>query len=298
MKRQFDEIMKSLKTTIASYDYFVDFPKVYKNVDDVVIPLNLLNSLLNTGSEFDARFVDLIHKYPESLKAIPILLAIRTDNWKVNVIDGALVTFDFKTRIESDEQYLRFMEKTGLKELISKGKVSNLIDYVTGVEVGLDSNARKNRTGTSMEHIVSDYLSSFDDIEVIEQATKHSIKTKFGFSGLEPLDLTIGKGTKRADKRFDFAVKYKNEVFLIETNFYGSGGSKLNETARSYEMLAEQINRIPGCQFIWITDGVGWKTAQNNLKESYEHQNHLLTLKDLEFDDLINLIRNYTEDKK
>lgn len=295
MKRSFDEVMNNLKTTIASYDYFVDFNKVLKNVDSITKSIDKFETLIDTKEEFDNKFMSLINSDPSVLRIIPILLATRTPDYQINVIDGVMISHNFSDKIDTNEKYLLFMRKTGLRDLIAYGRIKSIKDYLIGVEVGLDSNARKNRTGTAMESIVYNYLSKFKDIQILKQASKRLIKEEFGFEGLEPLDLSEGKGKKRADKRFDFAVKYKKEVFLIETNFYGGGGSKLNETARSYQELADQINTISGCQFIWITDGVGWRSAKNNLKESYEHQNHLLTIQDLEFDNLIKLIREYSK---
>ena len=294
MKRSFEDIISNLKTTIAGFDFYTDFNKVFVNIEEISISLNLMNSLLNTGDEFEKRFISLIHKYPDVLKSIPILLAVREN--KLPVLEkGNVEEYRFDKLSNEDESYLRFMDKTGLKELISKGKVKNLVDYVTGVEVGLDSNARKNRTGTAMETLVESYLTSIPNLEVIRQASTKTIKEKFHFDGLDNIKLSDGSYSKKAEKRFDFACQYDDVIYLIETNFYGSGGSKLNETARSYQELADQINKISGCQFIWITDGVGWRSAKNNLKESYEHQNHLLTIQDLEFDNLIKLIREYPE---
>ena len=294
LKRDLDEIMSTLKDTIADYGYYVDFEKVYQNVDDVIVPLKLLESLVGRKDDFDAAFVNLIHKYPESLKAIPILLACRDK--KMKVIDGDLKVFDFSKRKNSDDEYVKFMDRTGLKALLTEGHVTNLFDYVIGVEVGLDSNARKNRTGTTMENIVLNFLKSNPEIEYLSQAEKKQIKAEFGYSDLDSLNLTEGKNA--AEKRFDYAFKVKGTdiVFLVETNFYGSGGSKLNETSRSYEKLADDVNGTKHFRFIWITDGKGWATARNNLHESYEHQQILLTLTDLANKNLINEIKKYCEE--
>lgn len=290
MKRDFDSIMAGLKTTIANYTYYVDFKKVYKNVSNVIIPLNLLNSLIG-NKDFDNAFIQLIHRYPESLQAIPILLAVRCPQYKMNVLDNKLISFDFKHVINTDSEYLNFMNKTGLKSLFIDKHISNLVDYVTGVEVGLDSNARKNRGGTSMENLVEDYLKSFTNISVIKQASKEQIIDKFGYDELNRLNLKEGKS--QAEKRFDFAFKFKNMVFLVETNFYSSGGSKLNEVARSYEKLADDINVLSHYKFLWITDGAGWKTAKNNLKESYSHQKLIMTIQDMESRNLIEEINEF-----
>ena len=296
MKRSFDDILSSLKTTIATYDYFVDFKKVYKNIDDLYVTLNILNSLLNSKEKFDLRFKSLIHSYPETLKAIPLLLAVRAPHNEISVMDLTLKTFHFGNPIENDDDYLRFMEQTGLKDMIANGKVTNLVDYVTGVEVGLDSNARKNRTGTTMEDIVENYLITFKELKVIRQATKKDILDKFGFDGLNNVVFKEETGIKPAEKRFDFAVNYNKHIFLIETNFYGSGGSKLNETARSYMALADQLSHIPNVSFIWITDGIGWLSAKNNLLESYNHQQSLMTIEDLDTNFLIDAIHKMADD--
>lgn len=297
MKRSFDEIMKNLKKSIAGFSYYTDFKKVYVNVEDILLSLNILNSLIGTSDKFDERFIDIIHKYPETLKAIPILIAFRAKDGKVPVADnrGDLVSFDFGTFSMKDDDYLLFMDKTGLKDLIANAKVTNLVDYVTGVEVGLDSNARKNRTGSIMEAIVLEYLQreSSDPKEIMVQANKKDIINKWGYKELESINISEGK--KEANKRFDFAINVDGIVFLIETNFYGSGGSKLNETSRSYEKLADDINNLEHYRFIWITDGIGWKSARRNLEESYQHQLFLATLRDLETNYLMEEIRKYCD---
>src|SRR5574344_151572 len=242
MKRNFDEIMDSLKTTIASYSYYVDFPKVYKNVDNYSQGLKLLNELLGKKEDFDKDFLYIIHKSNKALNAIPTLLAIRAKGDKVFVLDNGLKTFCFNKIVNSDEEYLRFMEKTGLKDLNANKKVNDLIDYAKGVEVGLDSNARKNRSGSAMESIVYDYLKSIPGVDILPQASKKEIISKYKYDELGKLNLTEGKS--QAEKRFDFAFKYENIVYLIETNFYGSGGSKLNEVFRSYDKLADDINQL------------------------------------------------------
>lgn len=294
-KREFDDIMANLKTTIAGYDFFVDFQKVYQHVDDVVIPLSLLNSLIGRTDDFDSAFIHLIHKYPEVLKAVPILLALRlnSDDSEIRVLDGnQLKSFNFFNPSNTDEEYLRFVKETGLKELLTGGHIKNLVDYVVGVEVGLDSNARKNRSGKLMEERVEAYIKSFG-ITPLRQATKSTIVKTYGYPELFSLNLKEGKS--QADKRFDFAFEYGGEVFLVETNFYSSSGSKLNEVARSYEKLADDINRLPHYKFIWITDGSGWEQAKANFHESYSHQVLLMTIKDMESRNLLDMIGEYTE---
>jgi len=292
MKRDFNEIIDNLKDTIASYSYLVDFKKVYNHVNSVIIPLNILNSLLGSGDKFDDLFISIIHKYPETLNVIPILLATRNKNYKINIIDKKLITFDFKNIVNTDEEYLKFVKETGLQELFTGGHITNLVDYIVGVEVGLDSNTRKNRTGNSMEDIVDQYLTSKGIIHH-RQIKKEEIKNIYKYDELDTLNFD---NNKQADKKFDFVFEMNGIIFLVETNFYGSQGSKLNETARSYEQLADEINKLKHFRFVWITDGKGWKSAKNNLLESYNHQEILLTLKDLENENLIKMLEDYTKE--
>jgi type II restriction enzyme len=172
------------------------------------------------------------------------------------------------------------MRKTGLFDLLEKSKIKSLNDYLTGVEVGLDSNSRKNRTGTAMGNIVESYLKKIKEIEYQKEMTKAQISEKYNIN----LDaLILNDDTKKdAEKKFDFVVKTNNKLYLIETNFYSSSGSKLNETARSYKSLANDIKNISNVEFIWITDGIGWKSAKGNLKETYDIMDYLFILKDLE----------------
>lgn len=299
MKRKFENIMSSLKTTIASYDFFVDFEKVYKNVNDISKLLDLLSKSLDKN-DIDNSFIKLIHEHPEVLKAIPILLAIRIDEKKEKdglfVLDGKVKKFYFDSLKNTDQEYLDFFNKTGLKDLLTQGKINNLKDYLTGVEVGLDTHARKNRSGNLMEEKVSQYLKeNLGEGNFLIQATKEKIFNKYGLPVIKELDWK-DKG-KSADKKFDFAFKYSDCVYLVEANFFGNQGSKLNEVARSYEKLADEINDKDKIKFVWFTDGKGWFGAKNNLEESYEHQEYLFTIDDMQHHSLEELLDEYLAKK-
>ena len=71
-------------------------------------------------------------------------------------------------------------------------------------------------------------------------------------------------------------------IYAIETNFYASGGSKLNETARSYKLIAEEAKHIPNFKFIWITDGGGWKRSRRNLEETFNVLEDIYNIADME----------------
>lgn len=277
MKRDFEDIINNLKTTVADYKYYTDFDKVLKNIIKYKIELNILNSLIGS-KKIEIEFTNLLREYPSILRVIPILLAIRKK--EVSIIDVKKIDFDFDNKTMSNELYTKFMRETGLFDLLENNKIKSLEDYVTGVEVGLDSNARKNRTGTAMENIVASFLEKIPDIEFHKEKRKKDIEEMYNIN-LDSLILN-SDDNKDAEKKFDFIVKTKNKLYLIETNFYSSQGSKLNETARSFKSLARDIENIDNVEFIWITDGVGWKSARNNLRETYDIMKHFYTIKDLE----------------
>ena len=277
MKREFNEIIDSLRDSIATYDYYVDFEKVYRNVNKIEMQLNLLNYLIGKEN-VEEEFMKLLVEYPNIIEVIPILLAVR--DGEIRIIDGEFIAYNFKNMNRSIDDYTKFLRESGLINLFENKKIKNLVDYVTGIEVGLDTNARKNRTGRLMENIVESYLEKIPDAQYLKQASKNDIKNHFNFEGLEELNID---DENKTNKRFDFAFKSKNgKIYLIETNFYTGGGSKLNETARSYAKLGKDIEKIEGVEFVWITDGRGWRTTKNNLREAYNVIKHLYNLDDLE----------------
>lgn len=259
-KRNFTDWLKTFRKSINRYDYYTNFAKVYENAAQLKIEINILNSLV-CSKNIDWDFENILARYPECLKAVPILLAVRQNEIFCRDAEGEF-TYRFDKPNQSVEQYKYFMRQTGLFDLLENHIISNLYDYVTGVEVGLDSNGRKNRGGHQMENLVEKFLIEAG-VEYFKEKYDREVEEMFG------LDLSTITANRTSTKRFDFVVKSANKVFGIETNFYASGGSKLNETARSYKMIAEESRNIDGFKFVWITDGEGWKSARKNLKETF-----------------------------
>lgn len=277
MARDFTSWLSGFRDSIADYGYYIDFEKVHRNVDGIKIELNILNSLIGSAN-IESDFEVLLKKYPEVLKCIPLLLAVRANEIYAMDSDGAF-TYDFRNQTLSVEQYKLFMRKTGLFDLISKHIVNNLVDYATGVETGLDSNGRKNRGGHLMENLVESFIQKagfVKDESYFKEMYIHQITDKWG------INLSAISNRGQMEKRFDFVVKTADMIYGIETNFYGSGGSKLNETARSYKTLALEGETIDGFTFVWFTDGKGWTSARNNLKETFDVMEHIYNIKDLE----------------
>lgn len=275
--RNFDAWLAGFRPSIADYKYYVDFEKVFANVDAIKIPLNILNSLIGSKN-IEQEFESILKKYPETLKCIPILLAKRELDIMAMDIEGQK-DFHFNRMNYSIPEYTKFMRKTGLFDLMQRHIVNNLVDYVTGVETGLDSNGRKNRGGHLMEDLVESYLQKaglVKDVNYFKEMYIHEIEQKW------KIDLSSISNNGSAEKRFDFVVKGKNTVYGIETNFYSSSGSKLNETARSYKTITMETQGLNYFKFVWFTDGCGWTSAKNNLKETFDVLEHLYNIDDLE----------------
>ena len=283
MSRNFSTWLSGFRDSIADYGYYIDFEKVHRNVDGIKIELNILNSLIGSNN-IKGDFKELIKKYPETLKCIPLLLAVRSNEiYCQDENGGYMYQFDFGRYPPKGhacyERYAYFMEHTGLFDLLQNHIINNLVDYATGIETGLDSNGRKNRGGHLMENLVESFIKRAGFVKgktYFKEMYIHQIITKWG------IDLSAISNQGKMEKRFDFIVKTPTMIYGIETNFYGSGGSKLNETARSYKTLALETDTIDGFTFVWFTDGKGWTTARNNLEETFDVMEHIYNIKDLE----------------
>lgn len=274
--RDFNNWLSGFRESIADYGYYIDFEKVHRNVDNIKVELNILNSLIGSKN-IEQDFENLVNKYPEILKCIPLLLAVRAN--EIYAIDSeGEFTYNFKKPNLSVEQYKVFMRKTGLFDLIENHIVNNLVDYATGVETGLDSNGRKNRGGHLMENLVESFIQKagfVKDTSYFKEMYIHQITDKWN------IDLSAISNQGKTEKRFDFVIKTPNMIYGIETNFYGSGGSKLNETARSYKTLALETDTIDGFTFVWFTDGKGWTSARHNLEETFDVMEHIYNINDM-----------------
>jgi len=272
MKRDFNNLITTLKNSIKTWDYFVNWQKVFTNASDLEIALNKLNYLLGKDN-LKEEFVKLYESNPDIIKALPVLLAVREN--KLEIFDKTTKNsdfFDFSGEKESPEKYYEFLEKSGLARLFQRDGIKNLVDYVMGVEVGLDSNGRKNRGGSLMEEIVESFIRDFcekNNLEYLSQARATAIKAKWG------LDVKVDK----SERSFDFAVfnPTNKKIKLFETNFYNGGGSKLKAVCGEFRNLYDEL-KAQDIDFIWITDGLGWHTTKRPLEETYNHNEYVFNL--------------------
>ena len=283
MKRDFNEWLSKFKTSISNYAYYVDFEKIYRFAGKYKVELNILNTLIGCKN-IEEEFERIIIKYPETLEVIPLLLAVRSNEIYIKDTTKEYL-FKFNKMVYSIDDYTRFMRETGLFDLLQNHIINNLYDYLLGVEVGLDSNGRKNRGGHLMEDLVEEYIVKagyIKGINYFKEMYLSDIERKWN------LDLSAMSGNNTSTKRFDFVIKTDTQVYVIETNFYAAGGSKLNETARSYKMLAQESKKVNGVTFVWCTDGIGWKGARNNSEETFMELDTIYNI-----DDLDNGVLNY-----
>ena len=250
---EFTVFMSQLKETNQTLDFFCDFDKIHNNVEEIKLSLCMLNSLI--GATDMQRAVETIWRRDKSaFNVMDILIAVRSEG-KKKVLNslGECVILD--SLFDSVDGVIEFLKDTGLAEVLQSQKITNLVDYVFGVETGLDSNARKNRSGHVMENVVAEI---FDNNNIDYRTEVYSS---------EWTEMTQALGDD--EKRFDFVIETPQKIYLIEVNFYSGGGSKLNEIARSYSDIAPKINAVEGFEFVWITDGIGWNSAKNKLQEAF-----------------------------
>ena len=273
-----EEFLSTLSITNRTPEYYVNWKKVDRETKKYELELNTLNYLIGKDDIY-IEALDLFTKQPNLLKAIPSLIASRDRVLDILTIDNddnmSFEQLNFKTIDASRiDDYMKFIEQSGLLMFLQHHANRSLVDYVYGVETGLDSNARKNRSGTTMEGILERHISKIAQEQNLEwkaQATAQFIKEKWGVT--VPVD--------KSERRFDVAVysKENHKVWLIETNYYGGGGSKLKAVAGEFTELSQFVVKSDDdVEFVWVTDGQGWKTAHLPLAEAFSHITNVFNL--------------------
>jgi len=277
-KEVFAYLINNLNDSIRYWDYFVNWKKVIGNTKDLEVDLNILNYLIGKEN-IEKEFAYLLKKHPQVVRLIPILLACREHKFKIltDLSEGNLKYEDFsfeeKKNLSDAEisKAVRFAQKSGLLKIFKDKTVKNIVDYTIGIEVGLDSNGRKNRGGTAMEKVTENFVKELcngHSFTYIKEATAEKVLEQWG------VKLKVDKSSRR----FDFAVYNGKRLYLIETNYYGGGGSKLKSTAGEYKALYDFLTK-DGHKFVWITDGIGWQSTSRPLEETFNHIEYLLNLK-------------------
>ena len=271
--KNFEKFMSQLQETNQMLDFFCDFDKISQNVENIKLSLCMLNSLIGTTNM--RKSVETIwNRDRTAFNVMDILIAVRSEG-KKKVLDNLGRCVELDSLFTSVDGVMEFLDTTGLTEIFQSKKINDLVDYVFGIETGLDTNARKNRSG----HIMEDMIARIFD--------KNGVKYRREVYSHEWAAITNVLGDD--EKRFDFVIEKPAKTYLIEVNFYSGGGSKLNEVARSYSDISPKINSVPGFEFVWITDGIGWRSAKNKLQEAYSIIPSIYNLTDI--NDFINRIK-------
>lgn len=276
MKKDFNHLVSTFKSSIKTWEYFVNWNKVFSNSAELEIALNKLNYLLGKD-DLRGEFYKLYESNSDIVKALPVLLAVRESKLEIYDKESKESEFyDFTGKDKDADKYFEFLDKSGLARLFQRDGIKNLVDYVVGVEVGLDSNGRKNRGGTLMEEIVGIFLEDLcqqNGLEYLPQARPSRIKARWGF------DIKVDK----SERSFDFAVynPRNSKIKLFETNFYNGGGSKLKAVCGEFRSLHDEL-KAQNIDFVWITDGLGWHTTKRPLEETYNHNDYVFNLNMLE----------------
>ena len=271
--KDFNKFMSQLQETNQTLDFFCDFGKISQNVDNIKLSLCMLNSLI--GSSDMRKSVETIwNRDPTAFNVMHILIAVRSEG-KKKILDNMGLCVELNSLFTSVDGVMQFLDATGLSDIFKSKKINNLVDYVFGIETGLDTNARKNRSGHIMENMIARIFN------------KYGVKYRREVYSHEWPSITKVLGDD--EKRFDFVVETSTKVYLIEVNFYSSGGSKLNEVSRAYSDISPKINSVQGFEFVWITDGIGWKSAKNKLQEAYSTIPSIYNLTNI--NDFINQIK-------
>lgn len=279
----FDYLINNLQPSISDWEFFVEWEKIKKNVEKIETELNILNSLIGKDN-VEQKFIAIVKEYPKVKSALPILIAIRKQKLKEMPILNEAGSLEIENKEylfkkdnsidkKTEKELLKFFNESGLKKIFEDKTVKNIVDYCYGVEVGMDTNARKNRGGHNMEDIVEVYIKSFcekNNFQYIKEVTAEKIKAEWKY------DVPVDKSSRR----YDFAIKTDKELIVFETNFYGGGGSKLKSTAGEYRNLFDVLNGK--YKFVWITDGAGWNKTSRPLRETFNHNEYLFNLKMLE----------------
>lgn len=252
-QEEFNLFISQLRETNQTLDFFCDFEKICKNVDDIRLSLCMLNSLIGT-TDLKKSVETIWNRDKKAFSVMPVLIAVRDDGNK-RVIDSLNQIVELKNLFNSVDGVVEFLESTGLADLFRNRNIKDLVDYVFGIETGLDSNARKNRSGHIMENTVAQIF-TFNNIKYRQEVYS---------SEWQQITNVLGDD----EKRFDFVIETKKKTYLIEVNYYSAGGSKLNEVARSYSDIAPKINSVKNFEFVWITDGQGWLSAKNKMEEAF-----------------------------
>lgn len=269
-----EEFLNTLVITNKTYAFFTDWKKA-RSYEDIYRDELALLGVLTNSQDPEAELKRLILSYPRINSLIPLLSAIRVKSTKklLFVLDKDEkedLEYNFSTVGVSDEIATRSVEFAVKSGLLSElCKIKNHADYYFGVEVGLDTNGRKNRSGFAMEALVEPYISDL--------ASKYGGRylTQTNFENAAQI-FNVTMPANQFNKRGDFMLFINGKPYNIETNFFDGGGSK-QEVINSYISRMQDLNEA-GWGFGVVTDGPGWHKNRNQVEHAYATIRHIYNL--------------------
>lgn len=281
--RNFKKWFRTIRNGVTSWDYYTDFDKAKRNLSSYEKQINQINKIIH-NDDIENELKKLFIKDKKIINVLPMLLAVRSKKMFINHKSQELI-YDFENVNQNIEMFMTFVENTGIVDMLKQIK-GDLYDYMFGIEVGMDTNARKNRSGSAMEVIVEAHLLKLGfirDKTYWKQFELKNFKKVFG--------IALPKKVRTANRRFDFVVKSKNKIFIIETNVYQGGGSKLASICDTYIQRNEIFTQLKNVKYIWITDGKGWFDEKDDLRDAFSKIPHLYNLTDLEHSQLKKILK-------
>ncbi|MDD4907452.1 MAG: type II restriction endonuclease [Candidatus Omnitrophica bacterium] len=268
------KFQETLMISNKSFAYFVDWRKVKANIKKYEYEINILNYLVGV-SEPKVKLREILFKNPEVLPVLPLIIAVR--DLEIAVIEDpvrpseTLKKYDFnkKNNLSKEEvdDVVNFCHSSGVLNLFIDLKIKNLRDYLLGLETGIDTNARKNRSGDAMESLISPILDRIKDIKVIKQKTFKYLKEEEG----------IDIPQKLLNRKFDYVIITNDKKINLEVNYYDGQGSKPQEIVDSY---INRNNELLGAKwgFIWLSDGMGWKKGLHQMTNAFNDMDYVLNI--------------------
>lgn len=274
MKKEFNSWLDTFQPTLATCDYFTDFEKVNDRIKELKPQIKTIKQIIKQKDISLAIENEL--KIDFSIMSIlPLFIAVNTKDTTFIDAKGKYQTISFNKSTNDLSVYMEFINTSGIVDVLKRVKSVGVEKYLFGILVGLDSNRRKNRMGHLAEDKLEEILQKTGN-PYYKEVTLETIKERYN------IDISQLSNHKVSSKRFDYIMEKNGELYLFESSYYTSNGSKQNELSRSYTEICKAINNIQGLHFIWVVDGNGWKSSKNALEKAYNVMPDVYNFSELE----------------
>lgn len=259
---KYNVFIKTLSTTNIKLEEYTSWKKINKEMDKNRWYCNQLNFFLSINEkDFKLKFSKYFNESEESFKMLPLLLSNKKEHFNY-LINNQIRTFNIKNK---SDVYIFIRESGLLENIFINESCKDIYSYCFGVEVGIDNNSLKNKSGKWASDIL---------LKILEDNNIEEIKKEVYIKDI--LNLPNNKLGEFQNKKFDFVFKYKNVTYLVELNYFNSGGSKINSESDRFIELNNKIieSKIPNIKLLYVTDGLGWLKHKEKLKMVLKNIGH------------------------